>query len=336
MTRIGSRDRRREMNREDSIMRHATSCRPFVPWMIVAAASLWLNARATAAEPLRWKLAAGDSLNYQFKQEMDVEVQSRATGQTRATAGQQLQITWDVQEVNDEGEATILQRFDRIISKLDSASGGHQYDSASEDSAGGMAAMMAPLLDATAEGEFEFVMTARGEVRDVKIPESVEGALAQIPSAKSLGDLASVDGIKRMITRTALLLPEEPPSEGEQWSTGVTVNAPVFGRLNVATGYEYRGTRQVDGATMAVLHPTLTLSGSGNHQMQFKVSDERTSGEVLFNQNAGRLESMRIEYHAVIDVAQAGQTMHEQIDQTIDVQFAAKEGAGTGGQGSEN
>ena len=44
----------------------------------------------------------------------------------------------------------------------------------------GLAAMIAPMYKAMTKGEFEITMTARGEVKDVKIPEEVIAALKTV------------------------------------------------------------------------------------------------------------------------------------------------------------
>src|SRR5262249_3888388 len=147
--------------------------------IFIAAASLavWTGV-ARAEDALRWRFKQGEKLNYLMTQDMDMQMTVPAGpggqgGQVSTTVHQVMDMTWEVQGVDDNtGDAVIQQKFDHIQMKMTPSVGpGIDYDSKSDKPPEGLAAMIAPLYDAMTAGEFELTMSARGQVKDVKIPQ---------------------------------------------------------------------------------------------------------------------------------------------------------------------
>lgn len=404
--------------------------------LFVVLAALASIARVTcgADEPLRWKFTVGQKLDYNMVQEMNMSAAGGPIGQMNTTMRQEMNMTWDVQGVDAKsGEAVIKQKFDRVKMKMTTPVGGFEYDSKSEAAPTGLGAMIAPMYKAMTQGEFEITMTSRGEVKDVKVPEEVLAALKASPAAASMGDIATADGFKKMISQGALVLPENPPKQGDTWSTKIEMNNPAVGKQTVETTYTYIGTKEIDGTMYAVIKPQLkmdfgdwkeviTLKGSGmkksetfalkggdtrirysykgdagtatgvfavfviedgkdidkaggipevttqavseqsesalhkdagryylnvtaagdwvvtveekppqappagqpqqppqQQQLQMKIAEQNSDGEVLFNIKEGRLYTTTLNQKVTIDATVAGQTMQQKIDQKIDV-----------------
>jgi hypothetical protein len=249
---------------------------------------------------------------------------------------QEMDMTWDVQGVDEKsGDAVIKQKFDRIKMKMTTPVGGFEYDSKSEAAPTGLGAMIAPMYKAMTQGEFEITMTSRGEVKDVKVPEEVITALKNSPGAAAMGDIASAEGFKKMISQGALVLPKDPPKEGDTWATKVEMNNPAVGKQTVETTYEYQGTKDVDGTTYAVIKPQLKMDFESKpseaptpgepqqpapqQQVSMKIGEQSSDGEVLFNIEKGRLYSTTLQQKVTIDATVGGQAMQQKIDQKIDV-----------------
>jgi hypothetical protein len=296
---------------------------------VVAAAS------ARAEEPLRWKFKVGEKLDYKMVQDMSMSASGPQLPQMNTTMRQEMSMTWDVQGVDEKsGEAVIRQKFDQIKMKMTTPVGGFQYDSKSEEAPSGLGAMIAPMYKAMTEGEFEITMTSRGEVKDVKIPESVLAALKNSPGAAQMGDIASAEGFKKMISQGALVLPEGPPKKGDQWKTKVDMKNPAIGKQSVETTYRYEGTKDIDGATYAVIRPQLKMEFESKpaeaqpgqpqqpapqQQLEMKIKDQSSDGEVLFNVAAGRLHSTSLKQNVTIEAKVGGQPIEQKIDQKIEV-----------------
>jgi hypothetical protein len=143
--------------------------------------------------------------------------------------------------------------------------------------------------------------------------------LQNSPGAAALGEMATPEGFKKMIAQGALVLPENAPKEGEDWSTKVEVNNPMAGKQVIETTYKYVGKKDIEGVNYAVFEPKLTMTFEGTPQVQMKVSEQESGGEILFNVEAGRLHSSKLDQKVTIDVSVGGQAMQQKIDQTIDV-----------------
>jgi hypothetical protein len=281
-------------------------------------------ANSRADEPLRWKFEVGEKLDYNMTQEMNMSAEGGPVGQMTTTMRQEMDMTWDVQGVNKEtGEAVIKQKFDRVKMKMTTPYGGFEYDSKSDAAPTGLAAMIAPMYKAMTNGEFEITMTARGEVKDVKIPDEVITALKAAPGAASMGDIASADGFKKMISQGALVLPEAAPKKDDKWSTKVEMNNPAIGKQTVETTYTFDGMKDIDGTKYAVIKPQLTMEfekkEGATQGLSMKIADQSSDGEVLFNVDKGRLASTKLNQKVSIDATVNGQSTKQKIEQKIDV-----------------
>lgn len=294
--------------------------------------------RLQADEPLRWKFEVGEKLDYNMIQQMNMSAAGGPVGQMNTTMRQEMNMTWDVQGVNEKGDAVIKQKFDRVKMKMTTPTtpvGDFEYDSKSEAAPTGLAALIAPMYKAMTQGEFEITMTSRGEVTDVKVPEEVLAALKASPGAAAMGDIATADGFKKMISQGALVLPEKSPQPGETWKTRVDMNNPAVGKQSVETTYTYEGTKEIDGTTYAVIKPQLKMEfetkkaaapepgqpqqPAPQQQLQMTIADQSSDGEVLFNIAKGRLHSTTLQQKVTIDATVGGQKLQQKIDQKIDV-----------------
>jgi hypothetical protein len=299
----------------------------FVGCAALAATSIfWSGREAAAAEELRWKFTVGEKLDYTMIQDMTMAASGAALGAAgqSTTMRQEMDMTWDVQGVNNEGEAVIKQKFDRVKMKMTGPNGGFEYDSKSDAAPTGLGALIAPMYKAMTQSEFEITMTARGEVKDVKIPEEVLTALRNSPGAAAMGDIATADGFKKMISQGALVLPKDAPKEGDSWQTKVEMANPAVGKQTVETTYSYKGTKEVEGTNYAVIKPDLKMDFDAGAakvapQLSMKIAEQSSDGEILFNIDKGRLYSTTLTQKVTIDATVAGQTIQQKIDQKIDV-----------------
>ncbi len=288
--------------------------------LVAVFACVWSMSPLRADEPVRWKFKQGEKLDYNMVQDMTMTMTGATVGQMSTTMQQKMDMTWDVQGVNDQGEAVIRQKFARVRMKMAGPAGqGFEYDSSSDAAPTGLAAMIAPMYQAMTKGDFEITMTARGEVKDVKIPEEVMAALKSSPGAAMMGDLATPEGFQKMLMQGALVLPEKAPTKGEQWTTKLEMNNPQAGKQIVETTYTFDGTKEVDGSTFAIFKPSLKMTFEGNEMMQMKVKDQASEGEILFDIGAGRLSSSTLKQNVAMDVTVAGQQLQQKLEQQIDV-----------------
>lgn len=288
---------------------------------LVAVGTVAVAICAAAEEPLRWKFELGEKLNYNTAQDMTITVTGAEIGPRNVILHQELDMKWEVVGVNDEGEAVIQEKFDRIKMKatLPPPVGTFEYDTKSDKPLAGLAASLAPMFKTLTEAEFELTMTARGAIKDIKVPNEVVAALKNSPLAAAMGEMATPEGFKKMITRGSLVLPEQPPKPGEITSSKATMNEPGGGKQIIESAYRYEDKKNIDGVTYAVFRPSLTLSYEGIPQI--KIAKQESSGEALFNIPAGRLNSTTLAHNITIDANVDGQKVQQTIDQKIDVKM---------------
>lgn len=280
------------------------------------------SAACAADEPIRWKFTAGEVLDFSMNQDMNMNIQAGPTQQMSTTAQQSMDMNWNVKNVDEAGNAEIEQRFQRIQLKMTMPGGqGLIYDTDSEEPAVGMAAMIAPTMEAMTAGSFTFKMTPRGEVSDVKFSEELQNAIKNGPG----GAAGGAEQFKSMVSQVAFVLPENAPKPGDSWKTTVTVNNPAGGNQTVETTYTFDGTREADGTTFAVIKPSMNMQLAKNPMMEMKMKEQKTDGEVLFDLKAGRLHSMSVNLNITLDMIAQQTTMPGTIDQKIDVKVTPGE-----------
>jgi hypothetical protein len=286
------------------------------PWAAPVVCLLFVSAVCHAETQLRWKFNVGESFDYQMTQDMNMNIDAGPAGLLATTAGQTMNMTWNVKSIDDQGDAVIEQKIDRIRMKMTAPGGqGFEYDTSSEEPAVGVAAMIAPTMEAMTAGQFTFTLSPRGEVSDVKVTEELLAAIKNGPG----GEAGAVEQFKSMVSQVAFTLPEKPPTTGEAWTTNIAVTNPTGGNQTVETTYTYDGTREADGTTYAVIKPSLKMQVPKNPMMEMNMKEQKTDGEVLFDVKAGKLHSISIDQNIAMDMVAQGQTMPGTIDQNIEV-----------------
>lgn len=269
---------------------------------------------ALAEEPLRWKFEQGQKLNYNMTQDMMITPPVGPAGPQKMEMRQEMDMTWDVQSINEQHEAVIRQKFNRLKVKmtLPPPLGAIEYDSTAEAAPAGLAALIEPMYKAMTKGEFVLTMTERGEIKDVQIPEEVLAALKNSPGGAAMGEMATPEGFKKVISQSALVLPENPPQPNEQWSTTVEMTNPAGGKQIIENAYRYEGIKEIEGTNYVVFRPSLTLKFDGAGD-QVKITNQESNGEILFDPVAGRLHSSIIMQKMTIEQGPAGQTEIQQV-----------------------
>jgi hypothetical protein len=280
------------------------------------------TAGRAAAEELRWKLSAGDVINYHQTQDMSMNVQAAANAESSPMGQQAMDVqrvvsmSWNVKGVDAAGIAEIEQKFHRIqLNMAVSGSEPSAYDTDSDEPAVGMAAMFAPAMEAMTAGSFRFKLSPLGEVSDVEFSEELKQVIANGPG----GEAGAAEHFKSMVSQVALVLPERSLEAGDTWKTVNTASNPAGGVQTIETTYTYDGTREADGATLAVIKPSLNMEMGDNPMAEMKTKQQKTDGEVLFDVGAGRLHSISINLNIGFDMVAQEQTMPGTIVQKIDV-----------------
>jgi len=273
-----------------------------------------------AAEPLRWKFTPGETLRYCTTAERDTTIDLGPAGEESRRITHVVDMTWTVQHVNDDGSAVLTQKIDRLQLKLTAPKEEDVVlDSADPAEPKGFAAMAAPLVRALLAGDVKITMTPRGEITAVEAPEALLTALENSVGKDVIGDLATKRGFENLARSVSLQLPEKL-DDGETWTAKLETVSPLIGKIVAETTYKYDGPREVDGQTLEAFAPSLAMQFKDS-AATIEVSDEKTSGEILFNRTAGRLESGRLEHAMKLAIESEGNDLQQKITQKVETKW---------------
>ena len=235
-----------------------------------------------AQQTLRWKFADGQSFQIRFEQTTTTET-SGVGKDTGINMRMQMGMTWDVESVQQGGDAQITQQFDSL--KLSMKSGkaeAIEYDSTSNEPPAGAAATIAAGVKPLLGARFNVSMTARGAIRDVTLPAETAAALQEIDTA-SIKQLFSAEGITTILRQSAVELPEQAVDAGDMWEVASETKTPL-GLLKQTQTYKLVG--QVDSAKKITVSAELELVDATN---KLELLDQSGSGTLLFDSELGRI-----------------------------------------------
>jgi hypothetical protein len=294
--------------------------------LLALALVLAFAAHAHAADPVTWKFTPGEKNRYRLTQNMTMSMNIGAGGQVDSKTSQIMDMTWAVAELKDDGSAVLKQKIDRIRMTMEApgAGGTTEFDSQSTDEPQGFAAMVAPLLREMTRGEFTLTMTPRGKITDVEVPEGLVRALAAAPGAGAMGELTTSEGFKKMVSGVSFELPETLEAGAEHTTTAEIAN-PVLGQQVIKTTYRYVGPKDVEGRTFEAFAPTIEITFAGTESAKAEITDQTSEGEMLFNREAGRLESSQMDQSMKLVLTIGAQKVNQTIEQHVEFQWLAED-----------
>ena len=286
--------------------------------LAVLCASALATTAVRAADAPTWTFTVGAANRYRTTQNIIVTMDLGAGGEQTHDIKNVIDLAWTVAEVKPDGSAVLKQKVTR--SRLKITNGAVvDFDSASTDEPQGFAAIIAPMLRELARSEFTVTMTPRGEITDVEVPTALVNALTTSPGAQVMGSLATADGLKAMVRAASLELPEtlEP---GVEWSAVAEAENPVLGKQTITTTYRYAGPKDVKGVAFEAFTPRLEIAFAGG-PWQVNVTKQESTGEVLFNRDAGRLESIDLHHTLDMTMTSAGKSLKQSMEQRMTMEW---------------
>jgi len=269
------------------------------------------------AELLRWKFKQGETIDYtmiqQMKMTMTIMGQNVETNMT-----QHLDMTWTVDKVADDGNATLTQKITRMKMIMEGPQFGKvEVDSEKPGGGNPFTDAMKKVIDSLVGGEFTVTMTPQGQVKDMKLSDTMKQALQAAGGGKMPGGF-SEDTFKQMTTQAGAFFPKKNVSKGESWSQKTDTDMP-FGKMKAVSKLTYLGTESKNGATMAKLklEPSFTLEPKPNSPFKVKMTDKGGKGTVYFDAAEGKLSSSVYTQKMQIELTTGGKTIDQNIDQTI-------------------
>jgi Family of unknown function (DUF6263) len=304
--------------------------------MTVRAAGLALAVLALSAVSavgadvtLRWKFRKDKPYHYVLTQgtEMSMMLQNN---NIKTKMSQISEITWVVNAVKSDGSAEMTQTIDRMQIKVEGPAGNIEVDSKqkADGGAAGPAAMLNKMIEGMVGAPMQVVMSARGEVTSVKVPDKVLESL-KIAGAggQAMGGAFSEKGMKQLVEQSSMLLPEKAVSPGTTWEQKRAVETAGLGTLAIDTTYTDKGEapgkpglRLIDGAVKIDIKP------GDNAQLTVRVASQDNAATFFFNTKAGHLSRSEMKQTMKMEISAGGQMINQDLNQTVSMVLAGEPG----------
>lgn len=276
-------------------------------------------------QDLRYKFEPGEKLLYTMTQDVAMVIKAEGVPEQQMTIDQTTEMSWTIEDVQDDGTARIVQSIDRIQMNLAAPPNvSFQYDSASnEEPTGAVANLIKPILQAMIGARFTVTMDARGQIKEIQVPDSLVEAMQKVPNAAQMGEMFTKEGFEKMIRQGTLVFPEKRLEPGAEWSQTLEAQNPgLGGKQTVTTSYEYLGREEVEGRTLEAFATSQSMQfgdGATPAGGKITVKDQESNGKIYFDREAGHMKSSWTESNMTMEVAVFGTTMVQEINQSVQV-----------------
>ncbi|WP_165069597.1 DUF6263 family protein [Paludisphaera rhizosphaerae] len=276
---------------------------------------------ALADAPLRWKFTKGETIRYTLVQKTDTRMKAgdKEAGQTIQQASD---VRWTVDDVSPEGVAQMTQANERIKIKMEVAGQPpFEFDSAEPDKAqeGPIAAQLSSMFKAVAGLQYTFKMDPRGRIDSVSIPQKSLDSLKQSFTGP-MATLFSEESVKKMITQSILIFPEEAIADGKGWSEESKLPLAQFATVVTDKTYTVVGPEaNAPGRVKIALDAKMKLEDLQNPQLQVEIKEQKSDGSYAFDKEKGRLDSSHVKIKMVQLITVGGNQLEQTIENTMDM-----------------
>jgi Family of unknown function (DUF6263) len=288
-------------------------CLVIVPLVVLA-----VGMPARADTQLRWKFHPGDKTRYEMTMAMTQEMKS-GDMPLEVKMTQIMEMTWEVKDVSEDGDATMNQTIDRVRMEMTLPTPGQapiKYDSQQGSGAPGTE-MLGKIFDAMVGKPFVVKVTPLGTVKEMKAPEGMLAAFKNTPLQGT--GIFSEDGLKQMISQSMMPVPEQDVSEGTTWDQSSELQTPPFGKQVTKTEYKFVGQQERDGKKLDKIDVTLNakFEPTADAQTKLKLTSNKAGGEVLWDNTAGRPVESKVDSNMKFEISVGGQSIEQGVTTTV-------------------
>jgi len=273
-------------------------------------------ADSRAAATIQWKFQQGQVLHYTMVQTQSMTTRVKETPPQEFKQGFTLTIdpTWSVKSVDASDAASMTQTIDRIRTTADLPIGKVSYDSKEAKDA---ASPAGPLFRMLVGASFAFKMNPRGEITDIILPEKLLATLQGDGEPAGAQGQFSEAGLKNMISRMGLLLPDGPVEPGATWGRKLAIPAGPGGQTRpIDQVYTYRGPEASPGGGSEAIDLTIRFEPiKPDPAVPVSIKSQESRGRFDFDNAAGLIATStvtdRVELAGSImgkDIVQSGET----------------------------
>lgn len=268
-----------------------------------------------------WKFSADDRANYQLVIETQLNIGPEGNLKQLASVKQQVDYSWEVTEVADDGSATVgVEVHDYQLQVVGPGGKEVEFDTGASHQPQGFAAMLLPLGKQLSESPVHFKMAPTGQVTIIDLPENLSEAVTSVPGGTEYsadGGAASFANLVRLGGWGFPLVSDE----SGVWQESVPT--PPDRRAPCAVTLQYR-LLETEESGISRIEKKMLLQAVPDSPV--KIVQQQSNGIILFVDALGRPIEAEHSLHAVLESSKLP-------DQRIELQLTAKyqqiaEGAG--------
>jgi hypothetical protein len=295
-----------------------------VSLLCLSAMMVVVSAVASAAgadTKLRWKFAKGEKLGYALSQKTSVSME--ATGKKMETSfTQAADMTWEVKEIDKEGNALMVQTIDRFRFRMTVQGKEIELDTAKAEDPPGAPEAMTKLFRALVGSPFTMKITPRGEIRDFKVPARVLEAFKTAgPDGAMFG---SEENLRNMAGQSLVPFPEAAVAPGKSWN--IVRKLPMqFGTMVMDIKYTLEAaTSPIENIGIEV---KATVEPKEGVPVEVKVTSQDAKGHFRFDNSAGVLTKSDLVQKMSMTVTISGQQFPQDVETTTKFELKKDRGS---------
>lgn len=274
---------------------------------------------AGAARQLQWKFVAGARYRVVLKQQTTVTSSVNGRG-IPMSFDVETEMLWTIDSVQANGDARIVQSFERMALDLKSQTAPEvRYDSNMEadtllPAQKELAESIAPLLRA----QFVVLMSPRGEIKDLVVPQETAQALNGVKSRR-WKSMLTPDGMMGLFGQSSFLLPEKSVTKNDQWENEREVTTSL-GKMQLANRFTYEGTVQLGDQSVEKIAVESQLDLSATNS-RMKLTEQECGGTIHFSPTEARLSFAAMKQRLVTESDYSGTRLKVELEtqQSMDV-----------------
>jgi hypothetical protein len=265
-----------------------------------------------AQQTLQWKFTPEQEWNVQLEQTTTWQTTiAGKTSQTRLDCD--MDLTWKVEKVTDEGSAIIAQRFQRIkVSRESAKIPAISYDSQAttppSNDAKPIAESLAPLLKCV----LHITLSPRGEITETSLDTATTEALASNPGLKAF---LSGEGLKTLLRNSDVILPATAVKAGERWEQSGDVETSL-GKMQYHRHYELLPAESEKVAKIGVTTDFKLEPAKAEEAGRPHMKSHKQDGTFFFDTTAGRLQSSSVTQQLITQSLHKDTTIQVKLDST--------------------
>lgn len=287
--------------------------RLMLPLLVVLLATL----SVAADQPIAWGLTEGQTIPFTVERSLESTLHA-GSGDVRFNATETFDLTWSVNDAGSQAApASIEQDITRIRFQFTAPGGqSNEFDTDSSEPPQGLSMMIAALYRAMVRHNAQFQVAPSGEMTAFEPPEAVLESLKNLPGVATAGEGGDI--YQQMLRPAVFQFPAGELEPGQQWTTEVSLPVATPGLGAATLIYTYLGDRELDGQTYAAIDVALTdFLPSDPDGKPTGVEVVESSGEVLFDRQAGVVHSANLRSRLALEIAVGDQPTSGEATQSV-------------------